>query len=84
MERSVLGVTGAYHFKKHVLSTAAESWDEVLFITGEGKAISEHYEVKDQLWGIERKIHNCKRVQYVPCARRYLLALHLGDVLYRV
>ncbi len=52
MERSVLGVTGAYHFKKHVLSTAAESWDEVLFITGEGKAISERYEVKDQLWGI--------------------------------
>ena len=52
MERSVLGVTGAYHFKKHVLSTAAESWDEVLFVTGEGKANSERYEVKDQLWGI--------------------------------
>ena len=52
MERSVLGVTGAYHFKKHVLSTAAESWDEVLFVTGEGKAGSERYEVKDQLWGI--------------------------------
>jgi hypothetical protein len=34
MANSVLGVTGAYHFKKHVLSTAAESWDEVLFVTG--------------------------------------------------
>ena len=52
MANSVLGVTGAYHFKKHVLSTAAESWDEVLFVTGEGKANSERYEVKDQLWGI--------------------------------
>ena len=52
MAESVLGATGAYHFKKHILSSAAESWDEVLFVTGEGKAGSERYEVKDQLWGI--------------------------------
>ena len=52
MAESVLGATGAYHFKKHILSSAAESWDEVLFVTGEGKANSERYEVKDQLWGI--------------------------------
>ncbi len=52
IEESVLGATGAYHFKKHIFSSAAECWDEVLFVTGEGKAGSERYEVKDQLWGI--------------------------------
>lgn len=50
--KSILGDTGAYHFKKHLLSTAAESWDEVLFVTREGKAGSKRYEVKDQLWDI--------------------------------
>ncbi len=50
--KSILGATGAYYFKKHLSASAVECWDEVLFATGEGKAGSERYEVKDQLWGI--------------------------------
>ena len=50
--KSILGATGAYYFKKHLSASAVECWDEVLFVTGEGKANSERYEVKDQLWGI--------------------------------
>ena len=50
--KSILGATGAYYFKKHLSASAVECWDEVLFVTGEGKAGSERYEVKDQLWGI--------------------------------
>ena len=41
-----------YYLKKHLSASAVECWDEVLFVTGEGKAGSERYEVKDQLWGI--------------------------------
>lgn len=51
-EKSFLGATGAYHFKKHLLSSAAESWDEVLFVTAEGKAGSERYDWENQLWDI--------------------------------
>ena len=52
MKRSILGATGAYCFKKHLLGTAAESWDEVLFAGIEGKAGSKRYDFEDQLWGI--------------------------------
>ncbi len=50
--KSILGATGAYHFKKHLLTSAAESWDEVLFASGAGKEGSERYEHKNQLWDI--------------------------------
>ncbi len=50
--KSFLGATGAYYFKKHLFSTAAESWDELLFVTGEGKASSEHFEWKNQIWDL--------------------------------
>ncbi len=50
--RSFLGATGAYHFEKHLFSTADESWDELLFVTAEGKADSERFEWESQLWDI--------------------------------
>ena len=52
MKRSILGATGAYCFKKHLLGTAAESWDEVIFAGTEGKADSKRYDFEDQLWDI--------------------------------
>ena len=50
--KSILGTTGAYHFKKHLFRPASESWDEILFVTGEGEVGSGRYELKNQLWGI--------------------------------
>ena len=49
---SVLGVSGAFHLKKHLMKTAIESWDEVFFVTAEGKAGSERFDLENQHWHI--------------------------------
>ena len=51
-QMSVLGVSGAFHLKKHLMKTAIESWDEVFFVTAEGKAGSERFDLENQHWHI--------------------------------
>lgn len=50
-----LGASRAYYFKKHLLDSAEESWDELAFADAEGKTGSLRFEWgrlswKDQLW----------------------------------
>ncbi len=49
---SCLTVSGAYHFQKHLFQSVAESWDELIFVSAEGKAGSERFPWESQLWGI--------------------------------
>ena len=49
---SCLGATGAYYFKKHLFQTAADNWDELIFVTMEGKAGSERFPVENQMWNM--------------------------------
>ncbi|HBA50689.1 MAG TPA: hypothetical protein DCZ91_23410 [Lachnospiraceae bacterium] len=49
---SFLGVSRAYCFKKHLFSTAAESWDELSYVATEGERGTESFGLKNQLWGV--------------------------------
>ena len=47
-----LAASGVWHFQKHLFGSPAESWDELVFVTAEGKADSDRIPLEDQLWGI--------------------------------
>ncbi len=49
---SCLAASGVWHFQKHLFGSPAESWDELVFVTAEGKADSDRIPLEDQLWGI--------------------------------
>ena len=49
---SCLAASGVWHFQKHLFGSPAESWDELVFVTAEGKADSERIPLEDQLWAI--------------------------------
>lgn len=51
-----MGSSRAFYFKKHLLGSAKESWDELAFVTGDGEEGSSRFEWgrlswNDQLWG---------------------------------
>ena len=49
---SCLAASGVWHFQKHLFESPAECWDELIFVTAEGKADSERIPLEDQLWAI--------------------------------
>ncbi len=49
---SFLGASRAYCFKKHLLTTAAESWDELSYVAVDGERGTERIELVNQLWEV--------------------------------
>ncbi len=49
---SCLAASGVWHFQKHLFEPSAESWDELVFVTAEGKSGSERIPLENQLWAI--------------------------------
>ena len=49
---SCLAASGAYHFKIHLFQSSAENWDELIFVTAEGKAGSQRFPRENQLYDI--------------------------------
>ena len=50
--RTFLGAARAYSFKKHLLGSAEESWDELAFVTAGEEKGSEHFDRENQIWDV--------------------------------
>lgn len=49
-EKKFLGSYRAYYFTKHLFENVDECWDELSFVTAEGKVGSESFDRENQLW----------------------------------
>ena len=50
--RVFLGTARAYSFKKHLLGSAEESWDELAFVTDGGQKDSERFDWENRIWDV--------------------------------
>lgn len=50
--RTFLGAARAYSFKKHLLGSAEESWDELAFVTDGEEKGSEHFDRENRIWDV--------------------------------
>lgn len=51
-ERIFLGASRAYWFKKHLFEDVDECWDELSFVTADGRTGSERFDREDQVWDV--------------------------------
>lgn len=51
-ERIILGASRAYCFKKHLFENVDECWDELSFVTIDGRTGSERFDRENQVWDV--------------------------------
>lgn len=52
IKRLFLGTSRAFYFSKHLFDKGDKCWDELSFVTVEGKAGAQGFDLEHQLWGI--------------------------------